>query len=183
MEIAKSGNVSLLNSTNNLEEWEEIVRLNCINNDIHDYVNYLNALRSLSLLVNQYIAVKAHLSKLSIPVFTGGKIDIGSVEYLRSKGYEINMETKETYIISIQNALKKRENLMTRINMKRKEIEKLSTQHGKTVGDDKGVEQLLATLSFQLGFSVSDDITLARFNEYTKIVKVQAEHAKNHGRN
>jgi lipase chaperone LimK len=179
MEIAKTGNVSLLNSKNNLETWEEIVRLNCVNNEMHEYINYLNALRSLSLLVNQYITVKAHISKLSLPVFTGDKIDLASVEYLRSKGYEINMESKEKYIESLKVCLKKRENLMTRINMKRKEIERLSIQQ-KGGSEEKGIEQLLASLSFQLGFTVSDDITLARFNEYNRIIKIQQEQ---HGRN
>jgi len=180
--IAKTGEVGLLKSSNNTLAWEEIVRKNCLVNDVHEYTNYLNALRSLSLLINQYICVKAHIDKLSIPVFTGSKIDMKSVEYLNDKGYSIDFSSKENYVESLKSALKKRENLMTRINMKRKEIESITTQQ-KTGGEEKSMEQLLASLSFQLGFTINDDVTLARFNEYGRIIKVKNSEVNRHGRN
>jgi len=36
-------------------------------------------------------------------------------------------------------------------------------------------EELMATLCVQLGFTVPDDITLARYNEYKKIIKKRSE--------
>lgn len=182
MHIAKTGEVNLLNDGLGFEAWEEIVRRNCIANEIHEYKNYLDALKSHALLVNQYITDKAHINKLILPVFGSGKIDMSSIEYLKSKGYVIDTSSKENYVSSLKVALSKRENLMTRINMKKKEIEKIALQQ-KANGEEKSLEQILAALSFQLGFPVTDDITLARYNEYNKIVRHQQSASKQHGRN
>jgi hypothetical protein len=183
MHIARTGNVSLLNDGLGPEAWEEIVRRNCIANEVHEYQTYLNALRSHALLVNQYIADKAHINKLMLPVLGGGKINVGSLEYLRNKGYVIDTTTKESYIASLKGALRKRENLMTRINMKKKEIERIALQQKGGKGEDRSVEQLLAALSFQIGFPIAEDVTLARFNEYSRIVRIQQSETQRHGRN
>jgi hypothetical protein len=177
MQIAKSGDTSLLNAgANAMEVWEEIVRKNCIANGVHEYTNYISALRSHALLVNDYISIKAHLIKLSYVV------DEQSIEYLKAKGYVVDKSSTEAYTTSLVSALKKRENLMTRINMKKKELERIALQH-KSGDGDRGIEEILATVSFQIGFSLSDDITLARFNEYVKIIKVQQTESQKHGRN
>jgi hypothetical protein len=108
---------------------------------------------------------------------------VGSLEYLRNKGYVIDTTTKESYIASLKGALRKRENLMTRINMKKKEIERIALQQKGGKGEDRSVEQLLAALSFQIGFPIAEDVTLARFNEYSRIVRIQQSETQRHGRN
>jgi len=179
MEIARTGNMELIN--NNSEAWEEIVRRNCIANEVHEYKNYIDAMRSLALLSNKYIAIKAHVDRLSIPVFGGGEISGDSVLYLNSIGIEVDTTSKESYVASLLAALKKRENMMTRINMQRKELEKIITQ--TKVTEEKGIEQILAVLSYNIGFPIGDNVTLARFNEYNKLVKVQQSELKRNGRN
>lgn len=178
MHIANTGQVELLNAPNNIEAWEEIVRLNCMHNDTTEYSSYLTALKSYALLINDFITIKAHIGKLTLPVFDGSKVNMESVAYLEKKGYKIDFSSKENYIESLKAADKKRSNLMTRINMRRKEIEKLTANNKP--GEQKGLEQILAALSFQLGYTVEDNITLARYNEYNKILKQKAEA---HGRN
>jgi len=183
MHITKTGDVSLLNDGLGVEGWEEIIRRNCLANDVHSYQIYLEALRSHALVVNRYIADRAHINNLMLPIFGYGKIDLGSLEYLRNKGYAIDTSSKEKYIESLKGALSKRENLMTRINMKRKEIENLSLQAAGSKGTERGLEQLLASLSFQVGFSIPEDVTLARFNEYGRVLREQQAQQKRHGRN
>ena len=176
MHIAKTGDVNLIRG--GAEVWEEIVRLNCIANEVHEYQNYINALRSHALLVNQYINDKAHIMKL---VYTDSIVSVGSVEYLRNKGYTIDTTSNEKYAESLTAALKKRENLMTRINMKRKELERITLQK-KSGEAERSLEQLLAMVSVQVGFQLEADITLARFNEYARIIKVR-QAAERDGRN
>jgi len=180
MHIAKTGEVELCGG---MEQWESIVQKNSIANEVHEYSNYVESLKSHALLVNQYIVTKAHIDKLSMPVFGYGKIDIESFNYLLSKGYNIATHSKEAYIKSLTSALKKRENLLTRINMKRKELERIALQQQEKPGQEKNLEQLLAVLSLNLGFPVQDDITLARYNEYNKIIRKQQEQQKANGRN
>jgi len=175
IQIAKTGNINLLNAKNNEEAWEEIVRKNCAANEVQDYKNLTDALRSQALLVNQYINDKAHIMKLAV------KVDKGSIEYLRNKGYKIDTSSTEDYAESLNDALKKRENLRTRINMKRKEIERINLQNKH--GEEKGLEQILASMSYHIGFQIGDEISLARFNEYSKIIKAQNAQAKQNGRN
>jgi glutaredoxin 2 len=181
--IAKTGEVELLNAVEPLEAWEEIISRNCAVNEIHDYKVYLEAMRSQAVISNEYMCIKAHLIKLSLPVFAGSKIDMNSVEYLEKKGYKINLDSKEAYIESLRAALKKKENLLTRINMKTKEIERMLIQNQGAKNGEKSIEELLASLSFHIGFSIPGDVTLARFNEYTRMLRRQAEISKAHGRN
>jgi hypothetical protein len=175
MEIASSGNVSLLNAPDNMEAWEEIVHLNCKANGDNEYNQYVQLAKSYALAVNEYIRTNAAISKLCIVV------DRDLAEELTKKGYKISLDgNSEDYAESLIRASNKTANLLTRINMKKSEMNRLSTP-GK--GLQKGLEEILAALSYSIGFPVNEDIKLSRFNEYTRILRVRAEQEKQaHGR-
>jgi len=59
----------------------------------------------------------------------------------------------------------------TRIRMLQSEVANFKGESENAIT----FEELMATLCVQLGFTVPDDITLARYNEYKKIIKKRSE--------
>lgn len=143
--------------------WEEIVKRNSDVNGSFEYNTTFNLVQSYALLVNDYNMVKACLLKLYF------KVDNETIEYLKTKGYHINTSGRVAYKESLENAMRNSDNLITKYTRKQKE---LFTMHEKeTEVKPVGFEELLAGLSAELKFPIDESITLARFNEYKKIIK------------
>lgn len=96
-------------------------------------------------------------------------IDRDMIERLRKKGYAISLSNSEAYEADLIRAIKRSENLITKITMKKNELE----AEQKTTGskEEKGFDEIIANLEFGLGWSVRDDITLSKYNALKKLVK------------
>lgn len=161
LEIAKDGDVSklLIEGEADLDEaWEEIIRKNQQSAGSNRYDNYFEKAQTYALIVHEYILVRSAL------VYLSEKVDGTVAEMLIEKGYKID---PKDYLPSIERAFHKAENLVTRAMSKQKEMELLKEDKK----GDSSFEEVMANLVVGLGFQVSDDITLARYNEYLKIIK------------
>ncbi len=155
--------------------WIAIVRQNAEANGDRSYDSYFQLLKSYTLLVAQYTIVKAELMQLSVV------IDYDLVLDLRKRGYKISLNSTAELAKSIEAALKKVSNLVTKATMKQKEMEAMMANQPKS--GKVGFEQLMANISTGLGFVVQDDITLARYNEYKRILKDKQSHqSKDYGK-
>lgn len=152
--------------------WEQIVKQNSQNNGTYQYNSYFQLLQTYELLVNEYNTIKAMLTKLSL------KIDHDLIKELRRKGYNINATVNsEVYATSLLNAGRKVENLVTKIKSKQTELNQMEAQDDRK--SSLGFEELLANLSVGLGFNVDDSVTLARFNEFQKLLKKKMKNGGN----
>lgn len=182
MEIASSGNLLALRisgavdadeivTAKCLDIWEQIVKQNGEENGNYEYDNYFNTYKSCYRLTAEYVQVKSMLISLVY------KLNWTYIHELRDMGYNLAIEKIGTveeqntnFANSLSNALKKVENLTTKITSKRKEIETMFKE-----GNGKGSSymQLLASINASLGFTVDKDISLSMFNEYKKILKTK----------
>ncbi len=94
---------------------------------------------------------------------------------------------KEDYHNSIITGLNKSNNFVSRLTAKENELDKLTGNNGKVIKSKKPVtfEELMASITIDLGFVVSDDITLSRYNEYCKVINAKRkaeEKAASNGR-
>lgn len=171
MEIAESGDVSRVaigkaDLTRCAERWEEIVRINAEVNGSYEYNNYLESCKEYYRLVAEHTLIKASLLKLSY------KVDPELAKYLTSRGYVIRLGKRkasdsDAYANSIDAALRKSDNLVTKIRMKQREM----TNTTNIKGQVKSFESVMGALSAALGWEPGPDITLARYNEYKKFLK------------
>lgn len=151
--------------------WEEILKRNGEANNDYSYKQFLAKSIEYAKLLNDYQLIKAILIKLHFVV------DDEHIALLKSKGYKIDTSSGSKYANSLSAALRKCENLITKMVMKQNELNNtLSEKEQKPVN----LEQLLAHISAGLGYEIKDDITLARYNEYKKILEAKN---KQHGRN
>lgn len=171
MEIAESGDVSRVAIGKArlevcAERWEDIVRINAEVNGSYEYQNYLENCKEYYRLIAEHTLIKASLLKLSY------KVDPDLAKYLSSRGYVIRMGKKtandsDAYAKSIFAAMKKSDNLVTKIRMKQKEMTNTTNMKGQV----KSFESVMGSLSALLGWEPGPDITLARYNEYKKFIK------------
>ncbi len=182
MEISNDGQVSKLVRTGEAtkeeltQAWEEIIRLNSLANGSRSYNNYFTALKNYIKLVNSYMLIRLALIKCAV-----FPVDYEVIADLRLRGYKINLNSNELYSGSIETGLRRVENLITRANMKRKELETLLDTNKEQV---KGsYEEIIANTSAGLGFPLPTDLTLAMYNAYRKVLKAKATKAKRNGRN
>jgi len=171
IEISKTSNYNLLGEGTQedlVEAWENIVKENSAQTGSYNYQDYLENLKQVGSLSSDSILIRAHLLRLCFVVSDD------SIQFLKEKGYNILTTGAYAYQESIEAALRKASNLSTKITMKINEMNNIE------VGKEVGLEELLAGVSVALGFAIADDITLARFNEYQKILKKRSnEHSSN----
>lgn len=178
IDISTTGNLEplIIEGRSNREEllqaWEEIVRENGERNGDRSYSSYFRLLKGYGVLLATYSVVKISLLKLAV-----SPVDCEVVFDLRRRGYQINMSDNTVYAESIRVGLRKVDNLITRIRMKKSELEAQFAVQEK--GTPIGFEEIIAKITSGLGFVVQDNITLARYNEYKKILK---EKSRDHGR-
>lgn len=157
-----------------LDAWERIIQRNNEANGNNDYHIYLSEARRYGHILAQYLIEKSMLTKLCI-VSDQEKVK-EEVEELRERGYRIDTTKNKLYHRSIEKALKRCNNLMVKANITRGEMMKKATRPGDDM--EQSFEELVAAISFMMGFTVSDDITLARFNEYKKLIKKKIDHGR-----
>lgn len=101
-------------------------------------------------------------------------IDTPTIEFLNKSGYKIETKTQELFEESLRKAFIKSDNINSKLKQKFNQIqnfnEGLVSKKENEVGKSTGFEEKLAELSFEVGFSVDETITLARYNEYVKII-------------
>jgi len=150
-----------------LEAWEAIVKRNSAEAGSQEYSNYFNLVKAYALLIAKQISVKSSLLKLTVTT------EWEDIVYLRGCGYNIDTTTTLSYWASLESGLRKSEDLLNKIKMKQFELEAIVK--GRQAERSMGFEETIANLITGLGFSVDDNISLARFNEYRKLIKKKAE--------
>lgn len=162
--LIKSGNVS---DQQCLTAWEELVKRQGKASGTNQYSSYIQLLKGYAKLVNDHTVIRACLVYL---MFAPIRWDI--IETLKLYNYPVEIKEGQIVVESLKAKLRAVENLITKAEMKRKEIERLfkNTDDKK---EKKGFEEILAGLNFALGFNVDENITLARYNEYQKILKAR----------
>jgi hypothetical protein len=174
-EVANTGNYSLLQSAGEYDEeqclivWEEIVKRNCNENNSAAYSRYVKELVAYRNLRRDYLVVKGMLFKLLFDY------DKEYVNYLNTKGYRISKENDDKYAKSVMNAQQRSENLVSKIATAAKVLQ----NYGREAAVKKTFETVMANLTYHLKFTVPDDITLARYNEYNKMLKAKENAERN----
>jgi len=179
------------------EQWDSIVEANSELTGQMEYSTYKDLLISYGQLLAQYNVDKGQIMKLCFQVDTETIEDLQSKGYvIQTKGdvtkqmelynqalvsgelndmlivdiqKQITAINSAAYADSLTNALTRSNNLVTRIEMKTKEMERFAKIEG--FGKKVTYEELMANLNTALGFCVQDNITLAAFNEYQRILK------------
>lgn len=144
-----------------LAQWEKIIQKNYEVNGGFDYINYKDTLQSYGRLVAEYNLIRCYLMKLIFMV------DNDYITFLAERGYKINTSSNQAYVDSINACLIRSENLITRMTMKANELKSLMPDSKSEVSSFDGI---IAGLSLCLGYEVSDNISLLRFNEYKKLI-------------
>lgn len=195
LEVARSGDFKKLIKSGSaddakcLEAWEDIVRRQEKETGTNQYNSLLALNKGYLTYLNDHTNIRASLilvwlsNRQEIDSRTGELIwvncfDWDTLLYLKNKGYAVDTTNYESVIESIKINLHRCENLITRAVSKRKELEKLLKGKEES-GGVKGFEEVLAHLNFSLGFNVDENITLARYNEYQKILRARQKAEEN----
>lgn len=169
IDVANTSNVQLLLKSGSatidecVEQWESIIKRNSLENQNFEYQSYFSLIQSYGLLLSEYVEVKLMLLKASII----SDIDMDLILDLKKRGYSIRPEFYNEDLIK---AIRRSENLVTKITMKKNELEAEQNQVGGS-REEKGFDEIIANLEFGLGWSVRDDITLSKYNALKKLVK------------
>lgn len=145
-----------------LAVWEELVNRN---NNGQVFSAYFDSSQKYALLISDYNTIKATLFILLF------EVDNDAIAFLKRKGYVIDTSSRAKYDASLALAMKTSDNLLTKIQMKQNEIASMCDNGSRMVG----FEEVVANISFLLGFTINDDITLARYNEYRRIIAKRHE--------
>lgn len=144
--------------------WEQIVKRQEENSGSNKYHIYFDLEASKGLLLADYIVIKATLMKLAL---TQENVE-EDIAYLQSKGYRINLKTLTK---TINAAIKRSDNLITRMRMKESEIKKLSGNDGEEKVQIS-FQDVITDLNFALGWRAADEnITLAAYNRFRILLK------------
>jgi hypothetical protein len=146
--------------------WEKIIAQNSSANNSLEYSSYVNHLRQLAKMLNEFTMLKSAVFVLAL------NADKDVIDFLKKKGHIVDTSSDQAYDKSLERLVKKHDALATQITMKQNQIQALSE---KEVTEQVGFDQIMASLSAQIGFTVPEDVTLARYNEYKKIIKQKAK--------
>ena len=168
MAISESGNFKLViksgiaTDSQCVAMWEKIVQDNNKVTGNQEYNSYLKSWRNYNRLLHEHISVRPNLVILCYA------LDFEAIKYVRSKGYLIDTTNSKTYADSLYRAIRKCDNLQTKIAMQLNDLERTQAT---TPRRSENFEALMAALSLELGYTVPDEITLARYNEYSKLIE------------
>lgn len=177
MEIIRTANHQLLivSGAPSLDDiaqaWELIIQINSEVTGRMEYLMYLNMLKAHKKLWNKYQRVRALLLKAKL-VF-----DKETVLSLRKHGFKIRIDGQDritrsiNYANSLNDATHQARNMRSKLTIKKNQIDAFMADAQKDKGGGAGFEEIMANLCAALGFEVKDDILLARFNEYNKVIK------------
>jgi hypothetical protein len=144
------------------EIWEEIVKTNAEANGSYEYFNYLRTRKEYFRLIAERDFLKLAFTKLL------RRVDRALVAEVKQKGFNISLLNSEQYSKTLYAAIHRWNNYSTKIKLKQNEMEGFAKDNGDNV---KSFEEIMGNLTSLLEFTVPDDITLARFNEYRKFIK------------
>lgn len=181
VEIGSTGNVYLLGGFKIKKRWSKIVSDNAKALGNHEYEMFSGLLAKNNKYAVQYLIVQSSLNLLTVKSIKKERKFVSELIHdLAKYGYKIDTSSSENYLNSINAAKRKVLNLANRIGINKIQI---NTILGKASDvKPKTFDTLIAELNSRLGFVVSDTITLARFNEYNKVLEEKAKRANN-GRN
>ncbi len=145
--------------------FEKIVEQNATANQDNTYRRYSQSLISYNKLLSELNVVKAYLIQLLF------QVDTDVIRWLKGKNYIISTANSKEYELTIYANLRKSENLVTRLQMKVKEITNMLESHTSDQTSPTTIGSLIASVSAELGFALDENLTLAEFNEYKRIIK------------
>ena len=148
-----------------LEQWEKIVLENNKARGRNDYGQFLKTFQAYNRLLAEFNAAKSTLLILCYV------LDYEKIKYVRSKGYKIDLTNSTTYANSLAAAIRKSDSLMTKLTMKKNELVALGQEGKDAKGKAPSFDSIMAALSVELGQTFTDDLTLARYNELTKLIE------------
>lgn len=183
VEITDSGNIESLcykglpNKEKCAEIWEDIVKKSAEINGNFEFDNYFEAYQNYSIALSDYLFIRACLLKFW---FKGlYKKDLPLIEKLKARGFVIDLTEREKYKVSLIKATKKVRSLITKILNKKSEFEEFNKKGEKKEKEKTSFDSIMAALTFQWpGTGITDDITLARYNECVKILKLRERNKK-----
>lgn len=172
IEIATSGDVSLLiisgkpSKDELIDRWEKIVQDNGQRNGDNRYDAYFSLLKARAELIAQHTTVSCHLLLMTY------EINWESIDAVRAMGYTIETMTSAAYAKSLEAAKRKSSNLITKSEMKRKEIER-AFGGKKTESVSHSYEEIIGLLELALDRTIMDaeNLTLAKYNVLKKGVE------------
>ena len=144
------------------DKYEAIIRKNGQMNGTLEFESYLTNYTALAKYMADYNAIKAALGVLLYFV------DNAYIAFLNKKGYRINTDTASGYAKSLVAAGRKADNLQSKIASKIKEMERKGVQNS---GGPRTFDDVMAELTASIGFNVPEEVTLARYNGYMKVIK------------
>jgi hypothetical protein len=169
-DIAKNGCYSKVLISGNAtedeckEHWNKIVEENFEKGkSTFDFLNYVDTLDGYNHFLQEHNVITAQLIILHF------QVDDEIIESLITKGYKIDTSGKTVYLESLINAIRRSRSILSTIKMKANDLEKFN-QHIKQ-NEYITFDDVMATLILNLGFTVSDDITLARYNHFRKKIE------------
>lgn len=181
IEISTSGKTYLLGGFNIRKRWSKLVADNARALDNHEYEMFAGLLAKNNKYAVQYLIVQSSLNLLTVKsIKKEKKFVISVIQDLAKYGYKIDTSSSENYLASINAVKRKVLNLANRIGINKIQINTIINQASDI--KPKTFDSLIAELNSRLGFVVNDNITLARYNEYNKVLTEKAKRA-NHGRN
>lgn len=142
------------------EQWNKIVA-ECFNGSgTFDFIGYLDNLESYNHWLQEHNVITAQLVVLHF------QVDEQIISELKEKGYNIDTSGKRAYLKSLIAAVQRSRSLLSNIKIKANQMQ----SYNDTLQDSKPAtfDEIMAMLVMSLGFTVSDDITLARYNHYRK---------------
>jgi hypothetical protein len=170
-EIVKTQNLSLLiikgkpTESTLAERWEQILKENSQYTGTFAYDSHFQKVQAYTRLLGQYHLCRAMLTKLLI------RFDQKTVDSLKRYRIKIDTNSQEEFNKSLIKAGNQVRNMITKITVKQNELQEQSEKPRKNIT----LESVLAQLSSQLGYEVRQDLTLARYNEYVKIIEKRNE--------
>lgn len=197
IDISKTGDVTKLVKVGRIEnqqcldKWEELIKRQEKETGTNNLGAYISLLKAYLSYSNDHEVIRASLILVEWSneqkIAKDGSLvwvnltDWKHVIYLKSKGHTIDFTTYDTMITTVRAALHKNENLVTKAVSKRKELEKMLA--GKEEGKPLEFVDIMAQLNFAWPNPVSDDISLAGYNSYQKILKARQKAEENARRN
>lgn len=160
------------------ERWEEIVAIHAKAQGNAEYIGYLKTFRNYYRMINEHTLIKAILTRLSL------KFEQRWVDVLNLRRYRVDTSSQEAFQNSLERVEAQLASMEVQIALAKKELDDYGRGQGKGKKNES-FEAIMANLCDALRREVPDNITLARYDEYCKIVKRKKKPADpyNNGRN
>ena len=158
-EIAETGNIKLLGNDIEsvlVERWESIV----IEYGKHDNNESINQVIEKSDMLYTQAALYCEIKGMLLYLVGSEKSEY--VDRLNQLGYKIDNSSHKTKIESIQVNDQRSNNISTRMQVIKSEIDNYSS------GKKASFDAVMAWLSSNLGFEPKEDITVLRYLEYKR---------------